>query len=147
MALFGDQLDNIMNQIRHLDREAAQRLQQQLIQAHNEFVALGQACGLHFAVDVQRNHGAAVLQEGPIDEPVPEGETSSDDDDPMSIDELDDESDSDDDESDSDDDESDSDDDVCPYLEAEAEYRHQEELISGSDSSSGDDEDDGDEVP
>ena len=144
MALFGHQLDNIMNQIRHLDREAAQRLQQQLIQAHNEFVALGQACGLHFIVDVERNHGAAVLQEGPIDEPVPEG----DEDDPMSIDELDDdESDSDDDESDSDDDESDSDDDVCPYLEAEAEYRRQEELISGSDSGGDDDETDGDEVP
>jgi hypothetical protein len=136
MALFGDQLDNIMNRIRHLDREAAQRLQQQLIQAHNEFVALGQACGLHFAVDVQRNHGAAVLQEGPIDDPVPEG----DDDDPMSIDELDDASDSDDDESDSDDDESDSDDD-------ESDSDVPPPLISGSDSGGDDDETDGDEVP
>lgn len=96
MSLFGQQLDNIMNQVRHIDRAVADRLQAQLIEQHNIFVELGEACGLGFSVDVRRlpeqppqNDEVVNDDEREQAEAVPEGDEGSIvGDDPMDIDDL-----------------------------------------------------------
>lgn len=96
MSLFGQQLDNIMNQVRHIDRGVADRLQAQLIEQHNIFVELGEACGLGFSVDVRRlpeqppqNDEVVNDDEREQAEAVPEGDEGSIvGDDPMDIDDL-----------------------------------------------------------
>ena len=96
MSLFGQQLDDIMNQVRHIDRAVADRLQAQLIEQHNIFVELGEACGLGFSVDVRRlpeqppqNDEVVNDDEREQAEAVPEGDEGSIvGDDPMDIDDL-----------------------------------------------------------
>jgi len=56
MANFSQQLDDIMNRVRDDNRAAADDLQRRLLEAHNNFIALGEACGMRFVVAAHLEH-------------------------------------------------------------------------------------------